>query len=51
MGTGPPTGTVPYENLRERTEGVLVRVSNAPPLPTLGPSQALGLRRHWVKTG
>lgn len=50
-GTGQPTGTVTYENPRERTEWALVRVSDAPPLPALGPSRALGLGRHWVKTG
>ena len=50
-GTGQPTGTVAYESLREHAEGVLVRVSDAPPLPALGPSRALGLGWHWVKMG
>ncbi|CAI9171540.1 unnamed protein product [Rangifer tarandus platyrhynchus] len=42
-------GAVVYESPRERTEGALVRVSDVPALPTLGPSWALGLGRHWVK--
>lgn len=50
-GTGQPTGAVAYESPRERAEGVLVQVSDVPALPTLGPSQALGLGRHWAKKG